>query len=54
MGISGFIQTVKSVHEPMHINEYAGKTVAVDGNVWLHKGAFSCSRELALGEETTR
>ncbi|KAG2222316.1 hypothetical protein INT45_001579 [Circinella minor] len=54
MGISGFIQTVKSVHEPMHIKEYAGKTVAVDGNVWLHKGAFSCSRELALGEETTR
>ncbi|KAI9267900.1 PIN domain-like protein [Phascolomyces articulosus] len=54
MGISGFIQTVKSVHEPMHINEYAGKTVAVDGNVWLHKGAFSCSRELALQEETTR
>ncbi|KAI9488331.1 PIN domain-like protein [Zychaea mexicana] len=54
MGISGFIQTVKSVHEPMHIKEYAGKVVAVDGNVWLHKGAFSCSMELALEEATTK
>ncbi|KAI8147308.1 PIN domain-like protein [Fennellomyces sp. T-0311] len=54
MGISGFIQTVKSVHEPMHIKEYAGKTVAVDGNVWLHKGAFSCATELVLGQETTK
>ncbi|KAI9489226.1 hypothetical protein BDB00DRAFT_633080 [Zychaea mexicana] len=31
MGSADLLQLVKSVHQPVHIKEYAGKTVAVDG-----------------------
>ncbi|KAI8141631.1 PIN domain-like protein [Fennellomyces sp. T-0311] len=34
MGSTDLLQLVKSVHQPMHIKEYAGKTVAVDGRAW--------------------
>ncbi|KAI8064355.1 PIN domain-like protein [Gongronella butleri] len=52
MGINGLLPLLKSIEQRVHIKEYAGRRVAVDGNVWLHKGAFSCARELALGQET--
>ncbi|ORX57023.1 PIN domain-like protein [Hesseltinella vesiculosa] len=52
MGISGFLPLLKPIEQKVHIKEYAGKKVAIDGNVWLHRGAFACARELALGQET--
>lgn len=54
MGVSGLFGLVKSVHQQVHISEYAGKTVAVDGNIWLYKGAFACALDLALQKETER
>lgn len=54
MGISGLLPQLKSITQPMHISAYSGKTVAVDAYAWLHRGAFSCSRELVEGIHTTK
>jgi exonuclease-1 len=40
MGIKGLIPLLDPITQEMHIREYAGKTVAVDGNCWLHRGAL--------------
>lgn len=53
MGISKLLQLTKSIHQSIHIKQYGGKVVAVDGNVWLHKGAFACALNLALEVDTT-
>ncbi|XP_073386862.1 exonuclease 1 isoform X3 [Physcomitrium patens] len=49
MGIQGLLPTLKSIMNPRHIRDYAGKRVAIDTYSWLHKAAFSCSKELCLG-----
>ncbi|KAF7727620.1 Rad2 nuclease [Apophysomyces ossiformis] len=53
MGISGLFQLTKSIQQSIHVKEYGGRVVAVDGNVWLHKGAFACALDLALQVDTT-
>ena len=52
MGIQGLLSYVFSSSQERHISAYAGKTVAVDAYCWLHRGAFSCATELALGQPT--
>ncbi|KAI7869434.1 PIN domain-like protein [Spinellus fusiger] len=42
MGINGLLPIFKCVQEEVHLREYGGKTVAVDGNVWLYRGLLSC------------
>ncbi|KAL0097822.1 PIN domain-like protein [Phycomyces blakesleeanus] len=54
MGIKGFLPLFKQVQEEVHIREYGGVKVAIDGNVWLHKGAFSCAYDLATNRPTRR
>ncbi|KAJ0017249.1 hypothetical protein Pint_10135 [Pistacia integerrima] len=54
MGIQGLLPLLKSIMLPIHIKELEGCCVAVDTYSWLHKGAFSCSRELCKGLPTSR
>jgi exonuclease-1 len=54
MGISGLLPLLKSIQRPRHLSEFAGQTVAVDAYVWLHRGAYGCAPELALGKPTSR
>ncbi|KAH8553521.1 PIN domain-like protein [Umbelopsis sp. PMI_123] len=54
MGISGLIPILKSIHAKVHIREYSGQSIAVDGYVWLHRGVFSCAMELAMGKPTDK
>lgn len=54
MGITGLLPLIKSIHEPTHLEHFAGKTMAVDGNVWLHRGAFACALDLALKQDTKK
>ncbi|KAG2434397.1 hypothetical protein HYH02_012409 [Chlamydomonas schloesseri] len=49
MGINGLLQQLKSISKPKHVSAYRGQKVAIDGYSWLHKGAYSCSRELCEG-----
>jgi exonuclease-1 len=52
MGISGLLPLLKSIQRQRHLSEFAGQTVAVDAYVWLHRGAYGCASELALGKPT--
>ncbi|KAK9468736.1 PIN domain-like protein [Lipomyces arxii] len=54
MGITGLLPLLKSIQQPIHIKEFAGQVVAVDGYVWLHRGAISCAVELALNRPTSK
>ena len=38
MGITGLLPLLKNITEPIHVKEYAGKTLAIDASSWLHKG----------------
>ncbi|OQR83792.1 exonuclease 1 [Achlya hypogyna] len=50
MGISNLLPQLKSITTPTNLEAYRGKTVAVDGYCWLHRGVYSCSQELCLGQ----
>ena len=52
MGIQGLLPKLKSVTQRIHVSALSGKTVAIDAYCLLHKGAYSCSRELVEGIET--
>ncbi|KAF9113701.1 Rad2 nuclease [Mortierella sp. AM989] len=54
MGIQGLLPLLKSIEKPVHLRDYAGQTLAVDGYVWLHKGAFACAQELCLDQATQK
>ncbi|KAL2919784.1 hypothetical protein HK105_200701 [Polyrhizophydium stewartii] len=54
MGIPGLLPLLKSAHRSVHLREFEGQSVGVDGYVWLHKGAFSCAYELFMGIPTTK
>ena len=52
MGISGLLPALKSIQNTKHLKDYAGKSIAVDAYVWLHKGVYTCPTELATGKKT--
>ncbi|WFD00597.1 hypothetical protein MYAM1_003348 [Malassezia yamatoensis] len=54
MGIAGLLPLLKEIQQETHVEKYRGKTVGIDAYVWLHRGAYSCASELALGKPTTR
>ncbi|KAF8328179.1 PIN domain-like protein [Cantharellus anzutake] len=54
MGIQGLLPLLKSIHEHRKLSDFSGKTLAVDGYVWLHRGVYSCAAQLVNGEPTTR
>lgn len=54
MGISGLLPLLKSIHVQKHLSEFSGQTLAVDGYVWLHRGAYACATELATGRSTRK
>jgi hypothetical protein len=54
MGIKGLLKCLGSITEDAHAREFAGKTCVVDSYAWLHRGAYSCAKELATGQSTRR
>lgn len=54
MGISGLLPKLASITRPVHVEEYKGKRVAVDGYCWLHRATYGCSMELCQGTPTNR
>ncbi|RQM09304.1 hypothetical protein DD237_003682 [Peronospora effusa] len=54
MGISGLLPVLKSITESKSIEEYSGRTLAIDGYCWLHRAIYSCSQEICLGQETDK
>ncbi|KAA1108349.1 Rad2 nuclease [Puccinia graminis f. sp. tritici] len=54
MGIQGLLPFLRSIQRESHLKNWAGKTLAIDGYVWLHRGAYHCAQELCLGNPTTK
>ncbi|KAF0694687.1 Aste57867_14457 [Aphanomyces stellatus] len=54
MGISNLLPQLKSITVESKLQSFKGQTIAVDGYVWLHRGVYSCSQELCLGQESDR
>ncbi|CAG9462848.1 unnamed protein product [Pedinophyceae sp. YPF-701] len=54
MGIAGLLPQLKSVVQRKHLNDFRGKTIAVDAFCWLHRGALSCPKDIVEGTYTTR
>lgn len=52
MGIQGLLPALRDVTRQQHVSAYAGHVVAVDAYCWLHRGAYSCSREMCEGLPT--
>eukprot|EP00494_Astrolonche_serrata_P024352 UN24610 len=54
MGIQNLLPQLAGITNDVHISKYKGKTVAIDGYVWLHRGVFSCAKDICLEKRTTR
>lgn len=54
MGIQGLLPTLKTITSTIHVSKYSGQRIAIDAYSWLHKGAYSCSRELCEGTFTDK
>uniref|UniRef100_A0AAV1UIW6 Exonuclease 1 n=1 Tax=Peronospora matthiolae TaxID=2874970 RepID=A0AAV1UIW6_9STRA len=54
MGITGLLPLLKSITETRSIEEYRGRTLAIDGYCWLHRAIYSCSQEICLGQNTDK
>ncbi len=50
MGIQGLLPQLKSITAKAHVSKFRGKRAAVDAYVLLHRGAYTCAREIVEGE----
>ena len=54
MGIQNLLPLLKPAMKEVGLREFKGKKVAVDGNVWVHRGAYSCALELHCNQDEGR
>ena len=54
MGIINLLPYLKQITKRVHISDFKGKRIAVDGFVWLHQAAFSCPKELYYDPKTPK
>ena len=53
MGIQGLLPFIdKAINKKGHLNDFKGKTVAVDAYIWIYKGSVNCATEIALKQKT--
>lgn len=46
MGVSQLLKELKPCLTDCHVERYRGKTVAIDGNAFIFRGAYSCSEQV--------
>lgn len=54
MGIKGLLPFIKDIQEETRIKKFKGQVVGVDTYCWIHRGAYSCSKDLVLGNPTDK
>ena len=54
MGVQNLLPLLAPVSSRVNLQSLKGKKVAVDGFVWLHRGAFGCAKELVNNPSTTK
>ena len=54
MGVKNLLQVLKSSTKKVHLRDYAGKRLGIDGMCWIHRGLCSCSKEILMGIKTDK
>ena len=54
MGIPGLLPQLKPIQNPVSLRRYEGQILGIDGYAWLHRAAYPCAYELALGKPTEK
>lgn len=54
MGVTGLLQHLKEIQQPVSLATFRGKTLAVDTYGWLHRGLVSCAQELCQEQPTRK
>lgn len=52
MGVHGLMALVRDRTRTVRLEAFKGHVIAVDGNVWIHKGTYGCALELASGVDS--
>lgn len=52
MGVTNLLPQLKDIQREVSLTEYKGKTLAVDGYGWLHRGLILCAQDLCLDRPT--
>ena len=53
MGIHNLLPILKPAITQVSLSDFRGKRVAVDGNVWIHRGSYACAADLVAGNPTS-
>ena len=54
MGVQNLLPFLSRATRKRRIEEYANKTVGIDGMGWLHRGAVACAFELLTGKDSDK
>ncbi|KAG2734326.1 hypothetical protein G9P44_002332 [Scheffersomyces stipitis] len=54
MGVTGLLPCLKEIQNPGTLEQYRGKTLAIDTYGWLHRALISCAEELCLERPTRK
>lgn len=54
MGVLGLLKLLRPAITDVHISKYSGYTAGVDISCWMHRGSYSCSKEVVEGIPTTK
>lgn len=46
MGVQNLLPLLSPISKLVHLSSFAGKRMAIDGFVWLHRASFRCAKEL--------
>lgn len=52
MGITGLLPFLEKASKKVNVKQFSGGVVAIDSYCWLHKGVFSCTEQLLMGQPT--
>lgn len=51
MGVYNMINLLKGIEKNITLRNLRGKSIAIDGGCWLHKGIYNCDyNEISKGE----
>ncbi|KGG52227.1 hypothetical protein DI09_19p90 [Mitosporidium daphniae] len=53
MGISGLLPLLKPITKKTHLRDFSGKTVAIDGYSWIHKGVYGSGLAIFEGKDVS-
>lgn len=46
MGVQNLLPLLSPISKQVHLSDFAGKRIAIDGFVWLHRASFRCPKDL--------